>query len=184
MDSSSSPTAPPVPQPPARSGPSLGLKLLLGCGAGCTLMFALVIGVVGFIAWKMGTGAWPDTVVTKGEDLPAFVEELLVDNQVIEPGEKILYFYSAAFTDYLDDGNVLTDRRVISYEKSDGELDIDSATFAEVIEIDPEYGQDLLDDTLLMVETEDDFFYLLLSSEEDMDEVFVRELKKQVEAAH
>ncbi|MHC4378821.1 MAG: hypothetical protein ACYS26_19640, partial [Planctomycetota bacterium] len=89
----SRPGAEPAPATaPAKSG--AGKKILIGCGAGCTLMMALVFGLVAYVTWQFASGAWPGTAVTAGEDLPDFVEELLLENQILEPGEEILYFYS------------------------------------------------------------------------------------------
>ncbi|MHC4376774.1 MAG: hypothetical protein ACYS26_09280, partial [Planctomycetota bacterium] len=123
---------------------------------------------------------WPGTAVTAGEDLPDFEEELLLENQILEPGEQILYFYSLALTNYLDDGNVLTDRRVISYTMDTGKLGVSSATFDEILLIEPEYTEDAFGDTSLMVETEDEYIYLFLSSEEGKDRLFIEELERRI----
>lgn len=165
---------------PTRTQGGAGRKILIGCGAGCTLILALVFGLVAYVAWQLGSGAWPDTAVTAGADLPEFVDELLVENQILEPGEQIIYFYSIAITDYLADGNVLTDRRVISYTRDAGELSVSSATFAEILLIEPEYGEGAFEDTGLMVETEDEFFFLLLSTEDGQDRVFIEELERRI----
>ncbi|MHC4895026.1 MAG: hypothetical protein ACYTFV_17110, partial [Planctomycetota bacterium] len=130
--------------------------------------------------WQFASGAWPGTAVTAGEDLPDFVEELLLENQILEPGEEILYFYSLALTNYLDDGNVLTDRRVISYTMDTGKLGVSSATFAEILLIEPEFSEDAFGDTSLMVETEDEYIYLFLSSEDGKDRLFIEELERRI----
>lgn len=175
--------AAPAPAPALAPGPAksgAGKKVLIGCGAGCTLMMALVFGLLAYVVWQFESGAWPDSAVTAGEDLPEFVEELLLENQILEPGEQILYFYSMALTDYLEDGNVLTDRRVISYAMDEVKLNVSSATFEEILLIEPEYTEDFFEDTTLMVETEDEYIYLFLSTEDGQDRAFIEELERRI----
>lgn len=143
-------------------------------------MMALVFGLAAYVTWQFASGTWPSTAVTAGEDLPDFVAELLAENQILEPGEEILYFYSLALTNYLDDGNVLTDRRVIRYTMDEGDLNVTAATFAEVLLIEPEYPEDALGDTSLKVQSEDELIYLFLSTENERDRAFIEELERRV----
>ena len=168
------------PRRSARNTSRAGKKLLMSCGASCTLAMALVFALLAYAAWQFESGAWPDTAVTAGEDLPDFVTNLLLENQILEPGEEILYFYSLAITDYLGDGNVLTDRRVISYSRSEDGMLFSAARFAEVERIESDYAQGALEDTALTVETEDGAIHLLLSTENGGDRVFVAELERRV----
>lgn len=141
---------------------------------------ALAFGLVAYVAWQFESGAWPDTAVTPGEDLPDFVADLLLENQILEPGEEILYFYSVAITDDLGGGNVLTDRRFISYSRSEDGIPLSAASSSEVQRIETDYAQGTPEDTALMVETEDCAIHLLLSTESGGDRIFVAELERRV----
>lgn len=173
MTATSGASAPPAP------GSGAGSKRRrIGCG--CVLLLLASLAGTCFLAWKVLSKSWPDSAVTPGNALPAFVGELLLENGVLLPEEQILYLYSAAFTDYMNDGNLLTDQRVISYERVDGEWTVDSATFGEVRVIDPLYSEKELVDTRLRIEADRGSFLLLLSTEDGLDQEFVRELKRRV----
>ncbi|MHC4895025.1 MAG: hypothetical protein ACYTFV_17105 [Planctomycetota bacterium] len=168
---------------PTASAPGTGSDLQVKrrrAGCGCVLLLVLALTGASFLAWKVLSKTWPDSAVIVGDKLPAFVPELLLDNGILEPEERILFLYSAAFSDYLDDGNLLTDQRVISYERVDGELRVYSAAFDEVRSVDPLYSQKELEDTRLSIETASGAFPLLLSTEDGLDQEFIRELKRRV----
>lgn len=152
----------------------------LGCG--CLLLLVLALACASFLAWKVLSKTWPDSAVTVGGELPEFVPDLLLDNGILRPEEQILFLYSAAFADYLVDGNLLTDQRVISYERVDGELRVYSANFDEVLSIDPLFSAKKLEDTRLSIETATGSFPLLLSTEGGLDQEFIRELRRRVAA--
>lgn len=75
----------------------------------------------------------PDGMVA-GEKLPAWIRSTLEQNKVINADEAILFFYSTDALGVRDDGNVLTDGRVLSWTtgNGDGEFELDAARFGEI----------------------------------------------------
>ena len=109
--------------------------VLIACLLAAALAGALGIGALMVLGLMVETHFIPDTEAAPGEDLPRRVVEMLVENGIVEPGETILYYYSDGFLSHLDDGNLFTTERVISYERVDGELSTASAAYEEIEDI-------------------------------------------------
>ena len=147
-------------------------RSVLAAGAGSVL---LVLAAFGLLA--------PPAHVLRGDEVPGRFERPLREAGILEPGERIEYFYSASLFSVLDDGNLLTDRRAISYETVEGELSVWSAAFADVRRVSPQYAESWLDDTVVRVETADGGWFLrLLSNDEGLDREFVGALLSRVPA--
>jgi len=126
----------------------------------------------------------PATIVLSIDDLRSGDLELLRSREIVSPDEEVLYFYSAGLFSILEDGNVLTDKRVISYETDESELSTFSATFDEISAIWVEQEGSVFSDTLVALETIDGtVFYLLLSPEGGGDKVFLNALRAKVAEA-
>jgi hypothetical protein len=128
----------------------------------------------------------PSTKVVPGSEMSSADLDYLRSAKIIESDETVLFFYSTGLFSMQDEGNVLTDRRVISYEKEseDSELTIAATPFARIKDIGVEYGESTFDDTIVTVTQEDDEeFLLLLSTEEKGDRRFVDRLMELWNAA-
>ena len=102
----------------------------------------------------------------------------LQNSGIIEPGEQILYFYSAGLLSFADHGSILTDRRVISYETDPetADLFLESASFAEIADIQTKTGN-WIDPTIVTVTREDGVrFRLILATAGQGDERFIERL--------
>ncbi len=123
----------------------------------------------------------PGTMVLRADEVPDSYRTTLVDAGVIEPDERMLFFYSAALLSVLGDGNLLTDRRVVSYSTWQGELSVSSAPYAEIADFETDYSESILEDTIVTVTTRSgDAFFLLLSSEQERDHEFTARLRALV----
>ena len=123
----------------------------------------------------------PTNVMT-GDEVTQDYKNILIDNGIINKDEKIVYFYSEAFSNILDAGNLLMEDRVISYETVDQQLSLYSSDYEsiEYAMIDTKGG--LLSDTYIYILTkEGDSFYLLATVENDGDVVMFDFLQKQIE---
>lgn len=140
----------------------------LGIPALVLLTAVLSIGlmsVAGFV---------PSTEVVEGNALSRHDAELLVSEGIVSPEETVEYFYSTGFTSIRDEGNLLTDERIVSYERFEGELLIYSATPEEVTDVIILEKGDFLNDTVVEIHTEDgDWFILYLSAENGGDQRFI-----------
>lgn len=141
-----------------------------------------MILVVGFFAVVGIFG--PSTAVVSSADVGRGDLDLLRGNEIVSPGEQVLFFYSAGLFSILEDGNVLTDERIISYVTQDSELSIASAFFEEVAQIWIENEGGTFEDAVVAIETDDGrLFYLLLSVEDGGHLAFLDELRSRVAAA-
>lgn len=150
--------------PDYKAGGKLGYILMIPLGLVVLAVVALVIlGSIG-----------PKSYVVSGDDLSADERSLLVDSGMVDPGEKILMFYSAGLFSIEEEGNILTSRRVISYEVVDGELWKAAASFDDIRDFTVVEQGDLLTDTTLLVTLHNgDGFYLALSAENGGDGRFI-----------
>ena len=121
----------------------------------------------------------PSTQVVPGSLLWAHHRDYLEKSGIVDADEQILYFYSEGFFSMKDDGNLLTDRGVISYwrDEESNEFYIEKAAFSEIAQITPEYGN-FVDSTSVTITRHDESdFVLLLSAEDRRDRLFLRELE-------
>ncbi len=126
----------------------------------------------------------PSTRALRDSEIPSSYETTLVQADVLEPDEQIQFFYSGGFFSILEDGNLLTDKRVVSYETVDGELYVASAKYPEIRELDVQYSESFLDDTVITISTlSDDEFVLIVSAEDGRDKEFVSDLESRLSAS-
>ena len=120
----------------------------------------------------------PPTRVLPGSELPSGYRTLLIEHGLLEPDERLEYFYSGGLFTILEEGNFYTDRRVVSYETVDGVLLEASATYASIEAIDTAFSTGFLDSTVVTIrKTDGEEFLLLLSNEEGGDRAFVEGLQ-------
>jgi hypothetical protein len=137
---------------------------------GGTLTALAVLGVFG-----------PSTRALRGSEIPSSHQVTLVEAGVLEPNERIRFFYSSGLFSILEDGNLLTENRVVSYETIDGEIYVASSTYPEIRDLDVAYSESFLDDTVLTVSTlSGEQFVLIVSAEDGRDREFVSELEARL----
>ena len=143
------------------------------------------LAIIGVLLMGLGAmsevGVIPSTAVLEGSELPSDQHSDLKRLGVLEEDEEVRYFYSAGLLSIEEDGNILTDRRVISYETFEDELFVASVAFSDIVEIVVEEKGDYLNDTILLIRTRyEEDIYLFLSAEEEGDERFIEALETAV----
>jgi hypothetical protein len=122
----------------------------------------------------------PPTKALRASEIPAAYQRTLVSAGVLEPGEPIQFFYSGGLFSILEDGNLLTKDRIITYETFEGEFYVSSSPYAQIRDLDIEYSKSFLDDTVLTITTVDDKqFILIVSPEDGRDKEFVADLRRR-----
>ncbi|MEE8112441.1 MAG: hypothetical protein V3T54_06880 [Acidobacteriota bacterium] len=162
----------------ARSGhsPKTGKKWFFWVSVpiGLLLLVFLSVGVL------VELGVIPDSAAVPGNRLSPRNFRTLLGNDLVLPGETILYFYSNGMFSILEDGNFFTEDRVVSYERWEGSLISQSASFEEISEIDADFGEGILENSTIRVATRDGGeFILLVSPEGDGDKAFFQLLRQQ-----
>lgn len=121
----------------------------------------------------------PNEVLAGTELRPAQLSKLR-EYGLIDPGEAVIMIYSAGLLSWLDDGNVLTNRRVISWERIDGEFYYSAVRYDEIVDARIEVRGNTLEPSLLVVEAADDeAIYLIVTREQDGDERFLAALARR-----
>ena len=147
--------------------------MLLCAGAG------LVFLAFAAFAVALEIGYFPGTVAVAGEDLPDFVVSLLREEGVLEPEESVLYYYSGGLIDYMEDGNLCTDRRVISYFTSAEELYVESTAYADIVRLEVDPADGWMSDATLHVEARTgEVITLYVAGEDGGDEAFEAALRR------
>ena len=83
------------------------------------------------------TGQIPNTEVVSGVDLNEQIKAKLINNNIIGKTDEISYIYSEAIWSYLEAGQILTQDRVISYEKDEnGILEVWDMKYANIESIE------------------------------------------------
>lgn len=161
--------------PAYRSTPLLFIALVIPTVA--IMLGLVVLGVM------VESGALVSSEVVAGSELSQADSQMLVDEGIIAPDETVLYFYSTGVTSISDDGNLLTDQRVISYERVDGVLGVYAAKYEEVEDVIIVEEGNYIDDTIVEIDTVDgELFFLYLSPIEGGDHAFIKELQSRIPA--
>ena len=157
-------------QPGRATTADWGVRSLLAAGIGGLFVGTMMVGLV----------FGPPTRALRAAEIPSRYAEALLEAGVLEADEHIEFFYSAGLFSILEDGNLFTERRVVSYETTDGELSLAAAGYDEIREIDVAYSEGL-GDSMVTVSTHDGGeFVLLVSAEEGRDREFVAQLERHL----
>lgn len=125
----------------------------------------------------------PSTQVTAGSRMWEHNREFLQATGLLEDDEKVLHFYSDGLLSIEDDGNMLTDSKVVSYWKDEdtGELRIETARYEEIAAVDTDYSDNFTDRTVITVQrTDGSDFVLIVSPEKHRDVAFVDALESRI----
>lgn len=160
--------------PVKRGAGAIALRFLAGVGLA---LFLLAAGWGTLMSMKV----LPDSVMIEGNDIPQRYAVKLRQQGILAEGELIEVFYSSGLLSILEDGNLMTDRRVISYEESEDEMLVLSATFEEVSHIlIAEDGATFRDALLEVVSKDGSSFYLYMTVEDQAHLRFMDELRRKI----
>ncbi|MHB9008605.1 MAG: GYF domain-containing protein [Limisphaerales bacterium] len=150
----------------ARLGPASVTSILVGA----PILFIAFVG-----SWNP---AGPAMKVLEGSELTAAQTGFLRQERILQPDEGVLYFHSPNRRSIESQGQILTNRRVISYSVIDGRFIVDSARFADVATLRVNYSPIESEDTEVYVQTAgQSVFKLTLPAMAGGDRQFVQALK-------
>ena len=124
-----------------------------------------IVALIGFVGWGMMTGRVADTKVLPGNKLPPRVAKIVAASADLAPGERILYFYSAAITPE-GDGNLVTDLRVISYVDDGTDAWCEWIAIEDITAVHFHKSESWLDDSTIVVTSSDGSELTLYASNE------------------
>ncbi|MEM7024007.1 MAG: hypothetical protein AAF637_15665 [Pseudomonadota bacterium] len=142
----------------------------------------VVVAIPVLIAGLMGlAGLIPASGVVSGDQLLSSNRSWLVAAGITEADEEILLFYSTGLFSIHEEGNILTDHRVVSYEEVDGELYVYSADMNSIAGYEFVQESDASSDAVVEIFTDDgDSFLIILSGEAGGDVRFIEEMKRRL----
>ena len=131
------------------------------------------------------TGQIPDSEVVSGDDLSEKVKAKLINNNIIGKTDEISYFYSEAIWSYIQAGQILTQDRVISYEKDEnGILEVWDMKYANIESIELlEPGSSINDSVYKLIgnsQANYEYISFVLSTYDGGDITFIEEIKRNM----
>lgn len=148
---------------------------------GLVLLAAFAFGVL------TATNFLPSTKVLAGYEMPQKDIQRLISEGIIDPGEKVEYFYSAGLFSILEDGNLLTDRRVISYLTNEmDEIELYELYFFDIRDFELIQKGSYLSYSVYQINSydEDAWLRIFLSAEEGGDMRFINALRRKLKDVH
>ncbi|NIO09099.1 MAG: hypothetical protein GTO40_14235 [Deltaproteobacteria bacterium] len=152
-----------------------------------TYFIGIPAGIVLFVITGFGAmtliGVFPSTEVATGADMRQKDRALLIETGIVDPREEIAFFYSHGFLSILEDGNVLTDQRVIRYVKDGANgLKVYQFMFDEIEQIRLIEQGNAVNPSIYEVRSyrEDLWVRLALSTEDGGDVKFIEALRDRV----
>ena len=126
----------------------------------------------------------PSSNVEKGQRIWSHDLRFMKREGILSAGEDIQYFFSNDFWSIRADGNGFSENNVFSYWNENDQLSIEKASFENIKDIAPQYGESYGDDTIVTISRYDDTnFLLFLSGDKEKDRVFVSKMKEYWEAS-
>ena len=90
-------------------------------------------------------------VVVNGDRLSSIDSAFLVEQGIVTPNEEIDFFYSDGMLSILEDGNLLTNMRLISYEKGEEDYEIYAEEIDKVSGFRVYKSESFLDNTIIEI---------------------------------
>ncbi|MFC1580640.1 hypothetical protein ACFL4N_06965 [Thermodesulfobacteriota bacterium] len=151
--------------------------IVMGCILGGIVLLLMFMGVL------IESGTLPDTVVRKWELVPPDAR-VQIENMVgVMEDETFKFFYTDHPFSYTANGYLVTDQRLIAYEKTHDDVIVMDCAYEDIEEIEIEEGTSFIEDTQLLVfpKDQEEGFKLLLSADESGDTLAIRYIENKLE---
>lgn len=165
--------APPPPGKVRRGVPWWGWVLILGGGL-------LVLSCGGVLGWVVYIGAvGPETKVYTANEVPRKFLTTIEGLNLLEPGEKLLYFYSDGLTDIRNGFYFVSDRKVVVYRQDAGSAPATVVPFARIQDAQIQRTDSFFEDsTITLVLDDGSEVAFPVSGELDRDMKFLSAIQK------
>lgn len=167
-----------VVRPKHKKAVKKGWRIAAYVAGGFIALLAAILMIIG--AAEM-LGYLPPNGTVTGKQLSNFNKNILLENKYVTQKEEIIYFYSAGIFKIKEDGNLLTNERVISYWQGDDEDGYVSIYLSDITDVSVEYSQNWYEDSKITVTSDNNELYLFVPSDAGADKKFVKELNELVE---
>lgn len=155
-------------------------KILIGLGVVFGLFLLVIVGGLCYIGMRVTAGYYPDTKVIVGAEIKQPTRDAIVKIIPLNPGETIEFFYGAGFASFEEDGNLITNQRVVSYYEDEDRIDVSELKYEDIKEFYVTYSEDWLEDSeVYLYDSDDNEVFLLLSNEEGVDRIAVEYIRQR-----
>jgi len=160
-------------KPKFQSGKKSRVWMVAGIAAGVIVLGVITLGVLANLR------VIPDSsVIIKGGDLHQNELKKLHDSKLVGADEQIIYYYSSGGLDMLEEGSILTDKKVVSYKQQDEKMTEDAALFQDIADVQMDQGSKKTDPTkITIVKTDGSSFSLELAKDNGRDNDFFETIK-------
>ena len=146
-------------------------------------IFGWLVCIIFLVLIALGTAVelkyLPPAETLSANEIPKKYIDTLRKENIIGDNENVYYFYSNGFWSILEDGNLFTDKRVISYEMYEDQFNIYSATYNEIEKVEMNRSDDFWRTSEIeIIKTDGSWFILLVDNDNGRDILFLDELKK------
>ena len=133
----------------------------------------------------MGCGMVPDTYITEGSKLSNYVKAELIDHGILREDDKIIYIFSTDFISYINEGQIITEKSVISYIKNEEDLiNIWRMDFDEIDRVEQIQKGDFFNYSIFYIygnrKSEYEYIEVYLPHEKDGDKIFINYIKNHL----
>lgn len=137
-----------------------------------SVFFIIAILLMAGFGTLIPLGILPNSTVVAGDDIGWYHRKQLLNHNIINPDDTIVYFYSDGLWSILEDGNFFTIDRAVSYERDSSGISLYEALWQDILSIDVVWKGEGSENTLIEVSTADSWFYLLVAPNEGKDSLF------------
>lgn len=144
------------------------------------IVFILMMVPLFLLSAGSSLGIIPSDKVVNGNSLRSWDIKFIHRKGILPANEQVRYFYSDDWLTLHDDGNGFSDYHLFSYWRDEGKFYIKRAHFRDIEKIEVQNATDKNNDSIITVVKKDgSTFALLVSSNDDLDKLFIKELKKR-----
>lgn len=152
---------------------------LLTCG---TLLLGVPFLLVMLVGAAIELQLLPPAFVLREDEIGSRVLAAIEAHAPLEPGERVRFFYGAGVYSYEEDGNVLTDRRAISWQRTEGVTDVAELRWEDLVTVEVESAGSFWEDALVFLGAEDESgLYLYLAVGEGREEEALEFARSQLQ---
>lgn len=154
-------------------------KVLITIG----IILGAILCLLIFLGILIESGTLPDTMVKKWELLPPDARAQIADIVGVQEDETIKFFYTDHVFSYTASGYVVTDKRLIAYQKVNGDVVLTDCAYEDIEEIEIEESTSWAEDTRLLVfpQGRGEGFQMLLSADESGDRIAIKYIESKME---
>jgi len=149
------------------------------------LPISSIVLVLAFIGLLTMTSILPNTDVQMGSELSQRNKIELINNGIINKNDKILFFYSEGIFSILEDGQLITNDKIVTYEENEeGLIEIYKMKLKNIKEVVLEEKGSFFSSSIYRIigneDAESEYIIIYLSIENNKDKDFINAIYRKI----